>query len=296
MRTATLLLVAAIVALVCPARGAGFPYPADRQWIYCAEHAEDCFLYCMGHMQCPLPDTMYVFIRANDPLGVDRAHFRLDTNYPCCDSIQAVIPCPGVTIDEGNLSEGMTISFPLQQSGHFKALALVIWHECLDAPPMGNYGFLVQDAWLERADDEVVALSDYYTMPVYQDCYMTSILWYHPDTMDVFIGSQTDVKIQWEVNGAYYFGFYVTITDGQGWVSNYAPNGIWYTGCLTCLWHIETTHIYTELPGDVSAGTLSTLTIINTKSGSPLESLVLRAVPPIATEEQSWSTVKDLFK
>ncbi|MCX5752806.1 MAG: hypothetical protein NTW97_04060 [Candidatus Krumholzibacteria bacterium] len=297
MRVIMLSLCAAIVALPGPVPAADYVYPGDRQWIYCAEHAEECYISCdNGYWVCPSLDTMFVFIRANDPVGVSRAHFRLEADYPCCDSIQAVIPCPGVVIESGDIRDGITISFPAFLSGHFKALALVLWHDGQDPPKyMGNYGFGIRDAWLERSNDETVPLSDYWTTGLYPDCYTTSLFWYHPDTMDVFIGSQTDVKIQWELDGAYYFGFYVSIADEQGWVNDFTPNGIWWTGCFTCIWHIETMHIFAELPGDVPAGTLSTLTITR-QNGSPLRSFVLRAVPPVATEKQSWGKIKNLFK
>ena len=61
--TALFILFALSAGLSRPAPAEEYSYPGDRQWIYCAEKAEECFLYCMSHMSCPNPDTMFVFIR-----------------------------------------------------------------------------------------------------------------------------------------------------------------------------------------------------------------------------------------
>ncbi len=274
-------------------------YPGDPQWIYCAERAEECFLYCLNHTGCPRPDTMFIFIYANDPIGVTRAHFRLEADYPCCDSIQAVIPCPGVSIESGDLSQGMTISFPLRQSGHFKALALAIRHDSQDPPvAYSNYGFLVYDAWLERANAGIVPVSDRRTMPFYPDCSTTWPLWYHPDTVDVGIGARTDVRIRWSVEGAYpgMGGWPVSIADDMGWVGGTTLDFALVTGCLTCPWHVETDYVYIDVPEGTPVGTLNTLAWSAGSGFNCCDSLVLRAVPPIATEKQSWGKLKNLFK
>ena len=57
------------VGLSRPAPAAKYVYPGDRQWIYCAEQAEMCYLYCTDFGVCPKPDTMFVFIRAADSCG-----------------------------------------------------------------------------------------------------------------------------------------------------------------------------------------------------------------------------------
>jgi hypothetical protein len=289
--SALIALLVMGVRLSPPSIAAEYVYPGDLQWIYCAEKAEDCFLYCASHMSCPAPDTMFVFIRANDPVGVSRAHFRLEADYPCCDSIQAVVPCPGVVIESGNMSDGVTISFPTFLTGHFRALALVILHDA-ESPPYAysDHGFCVRDAWLERPTAETIAVPDYCTRPFYPDCYWRSLLWYHPDTVDVCIGGQTDVRIQWEQSGPGYPGPTVNVSDEKSWLSTTTLN-LWDTGCLTCPWHIQTDHIYVAVPEGTPAGTLSTLTIAGTDDG-----FVLRAVPTIAVERESWGTVKSLFK
>jgi hypothetical protein len=295
MRALMLLLVAAIVAPLSSAAADEYVYPGDRQWIYCAEREEECFLFCQSHMDCPTPDTMFVFIRANDPVGVTSAHFRLEADYPCCDSIQSVIPCPGVVIESGNIRDGMTISFPAFLSGHFKALALVIRRDAQDPPfTMPDHGFCVRNAWLERPTAETIAVLDYCTQPLYPDCYWRSLLWYHPDTVDVYIGSQTDVRIQWEQNGPGYPGPVVEVADEKGWLSS-TTLYLWDTGCLTCPWHIQMEHIYVVVPQGTPEGTLSTLTL--PLSYAPLlETFVLRAVPPIAVEQTSWGAIKKIFK
>ena len=55
-------------------------------------------------------------------------------------------------------------------------------------------------------------------------------------------------------------------------------------------------HIYTELPGDVPEGTLSTLTIAGTGIWTYDNTITLRAVPPIAAEKDSWGKIKKLFR
>jgi hypothetical protein len=289
------LIVAAIVAPMRPAAADEYTYPGDRQWIYCAERAEECYLFCQSHMDCPQPDTMFVFIYANDPLGVTHAHFRLEADYPCCDSIRAVIPCPGVVIESGDIEQGMTIAFPLFVAGHFKALALAIRHDAQDPPfTMSDHGFWIRDAWLERPNAQTITVLDYRTLPLYPDCYWTSRLWYHPDTVDVYIGSQTDVRIQWEQNGPGYPGPVVEVADEKGWLSS-TKLYLRDTGCLTCPWHIQTEHIYVIVPEGTPVGTLSTLALPRT-FGPLLETLVLRAVPPIAVEQTPWGAIKKIFR
>jgi hypothetical protein len=281
-----------------PATAADYVYPGDRQWIYCAEKAEDCFLSCTSHTSCPTPDTMFVFIYAADSAGIVRAHFHLEWDYPGCDSILSVTPCPGVVIESGDVLQGMTISFPPIKSGHIAALTVIFRNNGEGPPPaMSDHGFLIRDAWLERSNAQTVAVADHRTMPFYPDCYTTWALWYHPDTVNVSIGSRTDVRVDWSIEGPYsgLVEWPATITDEQGWVHDYTPSFMWCTGCLTCGWDIGTSHIFTEVPGDVLEGSLSTLTI-SLWNGNEQETLVLRAVPPIATEKQSWGTLKDLFK
>jgi hypothetical protein len=301
MRTFLACIFVAVAMPLGPSLAGGPAEPEDPQYIYCAERVEECFLYCPapGGIECPRPDTMYIFICANDPLGVVRAHFRLEAEYPCCDSIEAVLPCPGVAIESGDLSQGMTISFPLQRSGHFKALALVIRHDGQNPPlPMSDYGFWVRGARLERENDESVPVYGWRTMPFYPDCYMTWPLWYHADTVDACIGSRTSVKIRWSVEGAYpgMGGWPVTIADDMGWVGGATLDWAITTGCLTCPWHEETDYIYIDVPAGTAVGTLNELTWSTASGINCCDSLVLRAVPPIATEKQSWGTLKDLFK
>jgi hypothetical protein len=286
------ILFAVSAGLSLPAPAAEYVYPGDRQWIYCAEKAEDCFLYCTSHGACPKPDTMYIFIRAADSVGVTRAHFRLAWDYPGCDSILSVTPCPNVAIESGDILQGMTISFPLITGGHFKALT-VVFRNTPEQPPTAysEYGFWIRDARLERPNAQTLALLDYCTGPFYPDCYWRSLLWFHPDTVDAYIGSQTDVKIQWEQHGPGYPGPTVQVTDEKSWMSEttlYLED----TGCLTCPWHIRTEHIYVGVPEGTPAGALSAITF----NGLPLESIVLRAVSPIAVEKTSWGAVKSLFK
>ena len=81
---------------------------------------------------------------------------------------------------------------------------MVVFHNDSEQPPpaYSDHGFYIRDAWLEHPNAETVQLFDYYTRPFYPDCFWTWALWYHPDTVDVSIGSRTDVKIQWSIRAA----------------------------------------------------------------------------------------------
>jgi hypothetical protein len=287
----------AAAALPGASQATGYTYPADVQRIYCADQLGACNLICRGFNECPAPDTMYICIYAADSVGVNRAHFRLEADYSCCDSIQEVVPCEGVTIESGDLAQGMTISFPLLKSGHFKALTLVIHHEDLTPPPaFSDHGYRTLDTWLERPGGETINASGWYTSPFYPDCFMESYIFFHPDTCDVLIGKRTDVKVQWWVEGAYLFGFYVNVADGGGWVKDFSPNSIWWTGCGSCPWGAETSHIFVEVPSGATAGTLSKLTISAVENGYVFHTFFLRAVEPVAVQKTSWGSLKDLFK
>jgi hypothetical protein len=296
--SALFMLFVVSAGLSRPAPAAEYVYPDNGQWIYCAEKAGECFLYCRTHTECPEPDTMFVFVYAADSAGIVRAHLHLEWDYPGCDSILSVTPCPGVTIENGDLLQGMTISFPPIKSGHFAALTVIFRNNGQGPPPaMSDYGFLIRDAWLERPNAQTVAVADHRTMPFYPDCSTTWPLWYHSDTVDVNIGARTDVKIRWSVEGAEpgMGGWPVNITDDRGWVGAATLDNMWCTGCLTCPWQVETDYIYIDVPEGTPVGTLNTLAW-SVGTGIYYDSLVLRAVPPIATEKQSWGKLKDLFK
>ncbi|MFA4947633.1 MAG: hypothetical protein WC674_03875 [Candidatus Krumholzibacteriia bacterium] len=296
--SASFILFVVSAGLSRPALAEKYVYPDYNQWIYCAEKAEECFLFCTSHGDCPKPDTMYIFIRAADSAGIMRAHFHLEWDYPGCDSILSVTPCPSVTIENGDILQGMTISFPLLKSGHFKAVMVILRNTSEQPPPaMSDYGFWIRDAWLERSNAQTVTVADHRTMPFYPDCYTTWPLWYHSDTVDVNIGARTDVWIRWSVEGAEpgMGGWPVNITDDMDWVSSTTLDNMWCTGCPTCAWQVETDYIYIDVPEGTPVGTLNTLAW-SVGTGIYHDSLVLRAVPPIATEKQSWGKLKDLFK
>ena len=212
-------------------------------------------------------------------------------DYPCCDSIQAGIACPGVVIENGNICGRDDDLFSGLCVGAFQGSR----HSCDPAeqdPPwtMSDHGFWIRDAWLERPNDRDHHGPRLLHAPVLSRLLRRSLLWYHPDTVDVYIGGQTDVRIQWEQNGPGYPGPNVEVADEKGWISK-TTLYLQDTGCLTCPWHIQTDHIFIAVPEGTPVGTLSTLTIAGTN-----DSFVLRAVPPIAVEKQTWGTVKSLFK
>jgi len=288
------LLALAIGASAQPDPARGYSYPGDAMYVYCADRPGACWYYC-AFPGCDAPDSMFIFIRTADSLQVTGAHFQLEATLPECDSIEAVVPCPGVTIESGDLAGGMTVSFAPIQVKHFEVLKIILKKTCEDPVPWNKLRFITRDCSLVTSAAETIPLADYWTGPVYPDCYYTSLQWFHPDTVNAEIGGRTDVKIQWSFDGPYFFGCYVTVADEQGWVSDHTFTGVWYTGCGTCSWDIETAHVYVEVPPGTPVGALSRLTVTPEKGASPA-SVVLRAVPGISVRGSTWGDIKSRFK
>ena len=295
MKTFGACLLALVVGVSArPDSAEGYSYPGDAMYIYCADHPGACWYFCT-YLGCEAPDTMFICIHAADSLQVTGAHFRLEATLPECDSIEAVVPCPGVTIENGDLAQGMTVSFAPIQGKHFKVLKILFNKTCQEPVFWSSLRFITRECSLATSAAETIPLADYWTGPLYPDCYMTSLQWFHPDTVEVQIGGRTDVKIQWSFDGPYFFGCYVTVADEQGWVSDHTFTGVWYTGCGTCSWDIETAHVYVEVPPATSVGAYSTLTVTPEK-GAPPATVVLRAISGMAVRGSTWGDIKSRFR
>lgn len=271
------------------------PQTAAAQWIYYSTCPGECELESCYY--APL-DTAYIYVHAPGNQDIVGAHFRLETSYFGPGDVTSLDPGPGVSIEDGDLFQGMTLALTPLDLTHYPALRIVA-----DQPFLGNHveetwGYRIRDALLFRSDGDTLVLETCFTFAGHVDCWDALLGWMHSDTVDVFIGTQSTVTFKCWISSPGIIGTNYEITDEMDWVIDWNPKAVGGSECMVCPWEDQTTLITVLVPQSTPARTVSKLTIRPTYHVfvSDSTTFFLRAIPPISTREETWGRIKVLYR
>lgn len=266
--------------------------PATGQHIYFSKYPGSCWFESDLLNQ---PDSLNIYVHAPDHSDIVGAYFRFETGYFGPEDVIYFEPVDGVEITDGELFQGITLSWSPVSLEHYPVLKMIVTNNpphVIDEP----HSFCVMEPILfQSVGDTLTLYHRICTFLGHLHCYEPRLQWSHPDTVDIEIGSQSIVEVKWIMDAAYTWGTYIDVSDENSWVVDFFPNGVWAVGCPACDWHWQIIQITVEVPQDTPDYALSRMTIQPEQSVSPT-SLYLRAVPPISTKKQTWGEIKKLFK
>lgn len=264
--------------------------PTLGQYIYYSNYPGQC------ENVWPFSDSSAVFVHAPGYSDITGARFRLDADYFGPEDVVYLMSIPGVIIEDGDLFQGMTLSWTPLELNHYQLLKLSVVND----PPYQEIefgGFIIKEAVLYRVGGDSLFLDDCWTHAGHADCWYASFGCWHPDTVDVVIGSQSTVEIKCWISVPGYGGTSFEITDIMDWVTDWNPKSVWHDGCGVCQWEEATVLISIMVSESTPAQTLSKLTIRPTYAVvSDSTSFFLKAIPPISVKSDTWGGIKALFK
>lgn len=246
--------------------------------------------------ECTMPptavdgETFSVFVLLDEPSGVSGLSFRLETNRFTAQNVQAVTPRPGVVIEGGNIFDGITLSVDARDFQHAPVLDIVLsGHE--------DVGYVwTRDIEVERGGGGK-SLSDQITVAQSYDC-ITTAHWQLPGEAEVEIGGYTDVTFRAGLNTVSIPALAdVRVTDTEGWVVEAEPIPV-NALCGWCPWSFTDVLITVSVPNGVADDTLNeiTLDMVSYESVVDSQTLTLRAVTTVPTEESTWGGVKARYR
>jgi hypothetical protein len=256
------------------------------EFVYFSEIAGECAMEPSSYDG----QTFSVFVLLDEPAGVTGLSFRLDTDRFTADNVQSVTPRPGVTIEDGNLFDGITLSVDGHEFQHAPVLDIVLsGHE--------NTGYVwTRDIAVERGGGDK-SIPDQITVAQYYDCF-TAPHWELPGETEVEIGAYTNVVFRTGLNTpSDPAQANVEVTDGEGWVIDTEPIPV-NAQCGWCPWSFSTVVLTVYVPKSVADKTPNEITLDLTSFDSVVDSqtLTLRAVTSVSAEESSWGHVKSLYR
>jgi len=283
VRIAVSCMIMLIVAFVCQ--------PTLGQYIYYANYPAQCEMGALFY------DTTAIFVHMPAYADIIGAHFRLDVDMFGPEDVDCLMLTPRVFIVEGDIFQGMTLSWTPLELNHYRLLKIYV----VNNPPLQDPeqpGFCVREAILYRAGGDSLFLDDCWTGLGHVDCWDANLGFSHPDTADVFIGTQSIVEVRSWVSALGIIGTNFEISDTEDWVQDWHPKGVFWYECMVCPWEETIIQILVEVPQSIPYYTFSELTIRPTYHVFQPDStsFTLRAVPPIAIEGTTWGQIKTLYR
>jgi len=275
------LLATAVVVVTVPAAR-----PAD--FVYFSEFPAQCALEPSSYAG----QTFSVFVLADDLTGVTGLSFRVESDRFDADNVVSVTARPGVTIEGGNIFDGVTLSLDGLELHHTAVLDVVLsGHEA--------YG----ETWMRDVElvrgSEAEALPDQCTNAQAFDCFVASPYWEAPDTADAVVGAASAlVFLAGLSSGSYPQDGVVHVADEAGWIDEAGTYPV-DVACGRCPWSGTVVTVPVTVPQGVPAGTLDEVTLEMYSFGAPVvgsRTVILRAVSSVSTDQTTWGRVKSLYR
>lgn len=257
--------------------------PVHGQYIYYSGCPGKCeFDHCGGYS-----GSMYMYVFASDGLNIEGAHFRLDVEFGP-EAVDSLAPGEGVTIESGDLFEGIAVSWTPTELDHYPILRL------FGGEPLYTWENWVRDAMLFKTNGDTLFLMDFPTYGGHFDCFDVSFNCCHPDTVEVLIDSPFAIEIICCVTALGPVGTHFDIVDEFDWVADWNPNYAGPNYCESCPWHNTTVIISGMVPYSTPPYSASKLSVYPTYNPfiQDSTSFYLRAVPPVSTQPDTWGGIK----
>jgi hypothetical protein len=265
-------------------------HPAWSQWVYFGSSPGACYIPHVFHNP-----TVFVYVHApdvDDPTGIT---FQVDTDAFGPEDIVSLTPMSGVSTVEGDLFNGMTLSWSPREMEHEAVLQLY-----LEPQPPDTWDDTVwtRNATLYSSITGPQPLEDVLSIVnIIWDCHGPGARWRSSDTASVVTGKLTTFEIEGIVQCLQLgYGAGVEIIDTQGWVVSWDPAGL--AGGMGCPWHWQRISIGVDVPAETPDGTLNTITVRAVEiQPMPFEcSIVLRGEEPVSVRESTLGRIKALYR
>jgi hypothetical protein len=267
--------------------------PALGQYVYLGDFANDCMMQFPS--PTPLPyNTKHIYVNCPSITDAVAVSFRLGSELIGPEDVVSAVPVPGVAIASGDLFGGITLSLSGAALDNLEVMSV----ELADNPPhqhLETWGYeYIHDPRIVRASGDTVSLDEAWAFFCCVDCFELHIVWGCPDTVDVNIGADAEVRFRTVVTAVGMWGCSIEVTDERGWVTGCSPPYIWGDGCGLCAWNSGFNTIAVSVPLGTEEYGLSKVTI-RAPAAADSTSFFIRAIPPIGVGESSWGGIKKLF-
>lgn len=241
----------------------------------------------------------YIFVHAPEYTGITDAHFKLEPGLLNPDNVTSITLGTAVTIEAGELFQGITLSWSSLDLEHCPVLELTIDMSTELKSLQSSFGdFCISNAYLLSTSGDTIVVDDLCTLFGHFDCFDCFVGWHHPDTVDVVIGTSSSFNVIWWLSCTGLIGPNVLVSDEKGWTQDWNPQSV-YGSCGACPWNMyKTMQITVEVPESTFDQTLSEMIIKPTSTVllPDSTSLILRAIPRIGVQDKTWSGIKKLFQ
>jgi hypothetical protein len=233
-----------------------------------------------------------VFVLLEDPDDVTGVTLRLETDRFGPDNVDAVTTAAGVTIEDGDIFDGITLAFTSMGEDHEPVLYVTLsGHE--------DDGYVwTRDVAVHRGAGNKYA-PDQITVAHHFDCFGSSPHWDLPaEAVEATVGESEAVTFRAGYQSVGYPQYAeVHVVDKMGWVVDEGPVDV-YASCEWCPWSWTTVVVPVYVPEGTPDKTVNEVTVEMHSFGNLVDrqSIVLRASVPVVTEETTWGRVKALYE
>jgi hypothetical protein len=259
----------------------------SADFVYFSETPGSCAMETVAYAG----QTFSVFVLLDDPDGVTGLSFRLESNRFDAGDVQSVIAAPGVTIEGGNIFDGIALALDRHEFHHTPVLDIVLsGHAAYGAVWTRDIEVMRSGASKTLADQVTVA-QDF-------DCFGSAPHWEIPVAVDVVIGRADEFTFLAGLNsGSYPPDAEVRVADADGWIDESVAFPVEVV-CGWCPWSGTVVTVQVAVPAAVADNTHNDITLEMYSFGLLIDSrsVTLRAVSPVPTEARTWGRVKSLYR
>jgi len=269
------------------------PYSAAHaQWLYVSPDAIDCTV----DQAASVHGGSYP-LRLHAPGHGDATSvmFRLEIDGLGTEDEVIIAPEPGVTF-AGDVRTLATVTFTPRTLEHAQLLTLsFVDHDPPAQPWSGAFVFIgVRDAVLFAGGTSIMMDN----MDAWRvDCFDGGGLDFQPPkSPEVTIGKTTLVTFMGMSTGGYWGPGATSLVanDNAGWVTQLSDPTLWNFGCGACPWFWQPLVLTVTVPGDVTEGATSVVSV--SEGAFTFTQFSLTAIAPTATQATTWGAVKALYR